>query len=151
MSMLQTALEVALQVHKGQVDKAGQEYILHPIRVMLQMNTEFLKTIAVLHDVLEDSSWTENDLINAGISKEAVEQIKILTRLKHESYSTYLQRIAGSHAAMRVKLADLKDNMDLNRLDTITTKDFERNIKYQDASEYLAKQLLLYALDEITL
>lgn len=105
---LDRAIIVATTAHQGQVDKVGQPYILHPMRVMLKVPS-FLRVPAVLHDVLEDTELTENDLHFVGSSNLRI--IKALTRNEGERYFDYVDRVAKDSDAVIVKLADLEDNM----------------------------------------
>lgn len=130
MSNLTKAISIATSAHESQVDKGGKPYIQHPLRVMKQMMSDAARIVAVLHDVIEDSDYSFDDLVAAGFSEEIVCAIKVLTRATGESYNSYLQRIKTNPIALAVKLADLQDNMDLTRLPTITEKDIERQKKY---------------------
>ena len=125
--------DLATSAHKNQVDKGGNSYIEHPLRVMKQMTTDVARIVAVLHDVIEDSDYGFDDLIAAGFSEEIVSAIVVLTKKKEVSYKNYLRAIKTNPIAIAVKLADLQDNMDLTRLPTITEKDTERQKKYSKA------------------
>jgi len=133
MSNLDKALSIAIQAHSGQKDKAGQPYILHPLRMMFQMGTEEEKITAVLHDVVEDSDWTVDDLRAAGFSEAVVTAVDALTHREDESYEAFIERLKPDRLAVTVKLADLTDNMDLRRLSGVTPKDLERLEKYYRA------------------
>ncbi len=133
MSDLSKAISIATSAHENQVDKGGQPYIEHPLRIMQQMTTDTTRIVAVLHDVIEDSDYSSDDLVAAGFSAEIVSAIEALTKQKGESYKKYLHRIKTNPIAITVKLADLQDNMDLTRLPTITEKDIERQKKYSKA------------------
>ncbi|KJH70281.1 HD domain-containing protein [Aliterella atlantica] len=137
MSDLTKAIRVATSAHENQVDKGGKPYIEHPLRVMKQMTTDTARIVAVLHDVIEDSDYSLDDLVAAGFSKEVVEAVEALTKQKGEPYKKYLRRIKTNPIAIAVKLADLQDNMDLTRLPTITEKDIERQEKYFKAVDIL--------------
>lgn len=128
--MLEKAMILAAKGHMGQMDKGGHPYILHPVRVMLQCKTIEEKTVAMLHDLLEDTDYTEQDLRKEGFSEEVIEAVVCLTKTEEEAYPDYIERICGNKLAARVKLADLTDNMDLNRLPGLTPKDFQRLEKY---------------------
>ena len=121
---------LAAKGHMGQVDKGGHPYILHPTRVMLSCKTVEEKTVAMLHDLLEDTAYTEDDLWEEGFSAEVIEAVVCLTKTEDEEYADYVERVCQNKLAARVKLADLKDNMDLNRLPGLTPKDFQRLEKY---------------------
>lgn len=134
MTMLEKAISIALKAHTGQKDKAGLDYILHPLRVMMKMKTEQQMITAVLHDVIEDSATTVADLENEGISHEIVKAVKCLTRdEKNETYDQRIEIISRNPLALAVKLADIEDNMDLRRLVGITPDDEMRLKKYNAA------------------
>lgn len=114
--MLNKALSIAYEAHEKQVDKAGAPYILHPMRVALHCKTEEEKVVALLHDVLEDSPMTLEDLKSEGFNEEILEALKCLTKIKGEDYRDFIQRIVLNPLATRVKIQDLKDNMDISRL-----------------------------------
>ncbi len=133
MSDLTKAISIATSAHKNQVDKGGKSYIEHPMRVMKQMTSDAARIVAVLHDVIEDSDYSFDDLVAAGFSEEIVSAIIVLTKKKEVSYKNYLRAIKTNPIAVAVKLADLRDNMDLTRLPTITEKDIERQKKYSKA------------------
>lgn len=116
MSEYDTALHIAEQAHEGQTDKSGKPYIKHPFRVAARFTHPTYKCVALLHDVLEDSSYTPDDLRVAGISDEVVEAVVALTHLKHEQRNDYYERIKKNSLALAVKLADIEDNTDPERL-----------------------------------
>jgi (p)ppGpp synthase/HD superfamily hydrolase len=140
MSNLDTALSIAIQAHAGQQDKAGQPYILHPLRLMFQMETEEEMITAVLHDVVEDSPWTLDDLRQAGFSQAVVTAVAAVSRQPDESYEAFIERLLPNPLAAKVKRADLADNMDVRRLRTMTAKDRERIEKYHRAWQVLAQR-----------
>ena len=131
--MLEKAIHLAVEAHSGQRDKAGDPYILHPLRMMLTLDTPAEKMVAVLHDVVEDTPWTLDGLRSQGFSEEIVEAVACLTKQDGESYEDFIERAAGHSIARRVKLADLEDNMDVRRLDTVTNEDQERFARYLKA------------------
>lgn len=135
--LLNKAINLAKKYHKGQVDKGGEPYVGHPLRVMEGVETLEEKVLAVLHDVLEDCDVSAEQLIEEGIPKELVEKLIILCKEKNEDYFHYINRIKNDKATINVKLSDLKDNMDLKRLKEITEKDIERLEKYKKAKEIL--------------
>lgn len=141
--MLDIAIRIAAQAHEGQFDKGGKAYILHPLRIMMRLNTTDveLQCIAVLHDVLEDSPVTEDDLRQAGISERVISALSLLTHLPEHSYQQYVERIATNPDAIRVKLGDLSDNSDLSRLKGVTQKDLDRLAKYSKAYKFLEERL----------
>lgn len=135
--LLNKAIKLAEKYHQGQVDKAGKPYIGHPLRVLEGVETLEEKVLAVLHDVLEDCDVSPEQLIKEGIPKELVEKLIILCKRNNEDYFHYINRIKNDKAAINVKLSDLRDNMDLNRLKQITEKDIDRLEKYKKAKEIL--------------
>lgn len=116
-SEMERAIKIALCTHEGQVDLAKRPYILHPLWVMSQMESETEKIVAVLHDVVEDNSnLTIKDLRKKEFSPVVVEAIYALTRQNDEKYGDYVQRIKKNPLARKVKLADLEHNLDMNRI-----------------------------------
>lgn len=136
-SMFDLALSITKKAHKGQYDKAGVDYIEHPLFVASQVDTQEEKAVALLHDVLEDSPYTAEELKLAGLPETVVTAVQILTKKKGQDYQLYLEFVKSNPIARRVKLADLKHNSDLSRLATITEKDRERLEKYKKAIDYL--------------
>ena len=136
--MIDIALAIARKAHAGQVDKAGVDYIQHPLYVASQVKTEQEKAIALLHDVLEDSDITAADLLAYGLSNEVVTAVQTLTKKKGQSYQDYLEKVKSNNLARVVKLADLKHNSDLSRLKTVSNTDYERVKKYKNAIRYLS-------------
>ncbi|MEO5376492.1 MAG: GTP pyrophosphokinase [Magnetococcus sp. DMHC-6] len=134
MSTLEQAIQTATLGHAGQMDKAGQPYILHPLRLMLQATTREEQIVAVLHDVVEDTNITLEDLQQAGFSPTILTAVACLTRHPNDSYDLYLERIKSNSLACKVKINDLEDNMNLRRLPaTLTERDCLRLQKYQKA------------------
>lgn len=109
--LLERAIQIALAAHSDQADKAGEPYILHPLRVMLSMQTADERVVAILHDVIEDSPITADYLLEAGFTPRKVDAIKALTRVGAESYDAFIERVATNSLAVNVKLADIADNM----------------------------------------
>lgn len=136
MTTLEKAIAIASNAHAGQVDKGGKPYILHPVRVMMAQQSIDAMIVGVLHDVVEDTTISLEELTKLGFSNEVVEAINCLTK-KGKNYDMYLQKVKQNSLAREVKLADLADNMDLSRLPTVTEKDLKRQQKYLKASEYL--------------
>lgn len=134
---LQFALELAIEKHKNQKDKSGKPYILHPLHVMETVKSDDAKIVAILHDIIEDTDVTEEDLLNAGLSKHIVDAIVMLTRTDDIDYMDYVKKVSSNPLAKEVKLADLQHNMDLRRISTLTEKDLDRTRKYQIAYHYL--------------
>jgi (p)ppGpp synthase/HD superfamily hydrolase len=135
---IERAIELAVKHHKGQVDKAGQPYILHPLRLMLTMFTESERIVAVLHDIVEDTLITLDDLRKEGFAETIISAIECVTKINGEDYDSFIERISHNPLATAVKLADLEDNMDLSRLSEITEKDLLRVAKYQRAVKRLS-------------
>jgi len=134
MSTLDRAIQIAAQAHAGQKDKAGEPYILHPLRVMLAVQGETERIVAALHDVVEDSEeWTFERLREEGFAEEILEALDYLTRREGETYQAFIARAGGHPLARKVKLADLEDNMDLRRLRQIGEKEAERLARYHAA------------------
>lgn len=138
--MLGRAIAIASSVHQNQKDKGGNAYILHPMRIMMRLRTsdEELMSIAILHDVVEDSQeWTIDRLRDEGFSARVLAALECLTHDNDVSYEDYIQKISTNRDATRVKLEDLSDNSQLTRLKGLTQNDFDRMIKYQKAFKYL--------------
>lgn len=131
------AKAIAIQAHEGQLDKAGKPYIEHPRTVADAVEGDTAKAVAWLHDVVEDSSMTFEDLKAEGITLEIINHVRLLTHDKSVPYLEYIAAIKGDPVACEVKLADSRHNSDLSRLNTITDKDRERLAKYQQALELL--------------
>ena len=130
---------LATEAHRGQVDRAGSPYILHPLRLMCRVNSDTERIIAVLHDVVEDTDYTLDDLRERGYSEEIVTAVDCLSRREDETYEQFIQRIKPNPLARRVKLADLMDNMDIRRAGLLQEKDLERLQRYQNAWFELTK------------
>ena len=142
MSTLQRAIEIATQAHKGQTDKAGKEYINHPLKVMAMGTTEAEKIVGVLHDVLEDTPITIEFLKKEGFSQEILDALPCITKISdNEDYDHFITRVLTNPLATKVKINDLIDNMDLTRLDKVTEKDLKRLQKYQRAYNRLVNQI----------
>ncbi len=133
MSTIEKALEIALKAHKGQKDKSGNDYILHPLRVMERGRTETEKICGLLHDVVEDSDWTFEDIKNEGFSEEVVMALKCLTKAENEDYDKFIDRVVENPVAIQVKINDLLDNMDITRLGELDEQDMKRLNKYLKA------------------
>jgi (p)ppGpp synthase/HD superfamily hydrolase len=132
MERLETiAKDIATKAHQGQKDKAGQPYITHPEFVASQVTSDEAKAVAWLHDVVEDTHITLEDLRNAGLPESVIEGVNALTKQGEEDYEGYLERVAANPLAKAVKIADLKHNMDTSRLTVITDKTRVRLEKYK--------------------
>jgi (p)ppGpp synthase/HD superfamily hydrolase len=140
MDLLEKAISIAVKAHENQKDKAGMPYILHPLYIMLKMETESEKIAAVLHDVIEDTGYSLDNLKKEGFSDEIITALDCLTRRNEEDYFQYIERAASDSIAKKVKIADLEHNMDLKRLDDITDEDISRIVKkYKPAWDRLKK------------
>ena len=130
--MLSAAIHIATNAHHGQFDKGGNPYILHPFAVMglLESTEEELQCMALLHDVVEDTNITYNELREAGMSDRVIEGVRILTKQRGQSYEEYKELVFSSRDAMIVKTADLTHNTDIRRLKGVSQKDIERMAKY---------------------
>ena len=137
MATLEEAIALAVQAHKGQKDRNNQPYILHPLRVMMRLETETERIVGVLHDVIEDTSITPDDLRKAGYSEEVLAALDCVTKREGEAYEDFVLRSATNPVARRVKLADLEDNMDVKRLSEVKEKDIERLNRYLKAWAHL--------------
>lgn len=134
------ALKLCYEAHKGQFDKSGIPYVFHPFHLAEQMDDENSVTVALLHDVAEDTDYTLEDLAGMGFGPEVISALKLLTHDPAEPYMDYVRRIAGDPLAKKVKLADLAHNSDLTRLDhEPTEKDLARAAKYAEAVKILTE------------
>lgn len=137
MSTLEQAIKTALRGHAGQKEKNGGPYILHPLRVMLGCDSEEKKIAAVLHDVVEDTELTLDQLAELGFAKEIITAVDALTRRNEESYDDFIKRAAFDPIARPVKLRDIEDNLNILRIDEPTDKDLGRLKRYRKAHAYL--------------
>ena len=136
---LQRAIEIALEAHKGALDKGGNPYILHPLRLMLQMDSEEEMIVAILHDVVEDSEkWSFDKLHKEGFSKKIINSLRSVTKEnENEDYEKFIDRSIRDKIGRKVKIADISDNLDISRLKEVTDKDILRINKYKKALEKL--------------
>ena len=138
MSTLERAIEIATEAHKGQLDKSGNDYIGHPLRVMEMGKTDEEKIVGVLHDVVEDTSWTFEALAAEGFSDEIIAALRCVTKTsENENYDAFIERIKKNPLATAVKINDLTDNMDIRRLPYLSDKDVKRLKKYLKAYKRL--------------
>lgn len=137
--IFEKALHIAQKAHNGQTDKAGKPYILHPIRVAQRCNTDTERIVALLHDVIEDTEITPNNLYSAGFTKTIVDAVLSVTRREYESYFKFIKRCSLNPIGRIVKIHDLEDNMDITRLESLTERDVKRLNKYLKAYKYLTK------------
>ena len=138
MSTIERAIQIATEAHKGQFDKAGREYIGHPIRVMEMGKTKDEKIVGVLHDVIEDTDWTFERLEAEGFSQEVINALRCVTKTsENENYDDFIDRVKKNPLAIAVKINDLTDNMDIRRLPYLSDKDVKRLKKYLKAYKRL--------------
>ena len=130
MNLLEGAIEIAVTAHKEQIDKAGKPYILHPLRLMLKMQSENEMIAAVLHDVVEDTDWTIEQLEVEGFNEEVIIALRLLTHDKKVPYKKYIEAIKTNKIALKVKLADLEDNLDIKRIAHPKFRDYARLAEY---------------------
>jgi (p)ppGpp synthase/HD superfamily hydrolase len=137
---LEDAIAIAALAHKGQRDKAGSSYVLHPLRMMMKMKSEKAMMVAVLHDVVEDSKeWTFEGLREKGFSEEVIAALDCVTNRPGEDYGDFIKRVQTNPIACEVKIADLEDNMNIQRINQITPRDLERLEKYHKYWSLLTK------------
>lgn len=138
--LLSKAINLAMQAHAGQVDKAGMPYIGHVMRVMQAGKTIDEKIVGVLHDVVEDTTWTFDALLAEGFPVHIVDALRCVTKLSDdEPYEAFINRVKNNPLAVAVKINDLTDNMDIRRLQTLTDADVQRLRKYLKAYQSLVK------------
>ena len=139
--MLVLAIDIAENAHAGQVDKANAPYISHPLRVKSIFSDETEQICAVLHDVIEDTDVTLDILRDKGFSDEVITVLECLTKRGGESYDDFITRVLKNEIACRVKLADLFDNMNLERISNPSEKDRDRIKKYEKAVSRISEAL----------
>jgi (p)ppGpp synthase/HD superfamily hydrolase len=135
--LLDKAVAIAVEAHRGQKDRYGAAYILHPLRLMARLNTPLEKMIGVLHDVVEDTDWTFDSLRREGFPETVLEALQCMTKKNGEAYEDFVRRSASLPLAKKVKLADLEDNMDIRRMPEVTEQDLPRLQKYLKAWRFL--------------
>ena len=131
--LIELALHRALKAYGGKVDKAGKPYILHPLRLAARLDDQISQSVALLHDVIEDSDTTEDYLREDGFPESVISAVVALTRRKGESYEAFIDRVRVHPLARKIKLLDIEDNMNLLRLNAVTEKDLQRIAKYHRA------------------
>lgn len=131
--MTKKAMKLCFEAHKDQVDKSGMPYVFHPFHLAEQMHDEKTTIVALLHDVIEDTDCTFEDLRSAGFDNEIIEALKLMTHDDSVPYMEYVAAIKSNPIATAVKLADLKHNADLSRLDVVDEKAIKRKEKYDKA------------------
>ena len=127
------ALKLCFEAHKEQVDKSGMPYVFHPFHLAEQMNTEETTIVALLHDLVEDTDYTIEDLVDMGFDKSITDAIALMTHADNVAYMDYVRAIKDNPIAKTVKLADLKHNSDLTRLEIVDEKALSRREKYLKA------------------
>ena len=158
---LEKAIKIAVEAHTGQVDKGGNPYILHPLRVMLSLNSEEERIVGVLHDVVEDcEGWTWERMGEEGCSDEIIEALKSVSKTPEEEkqfkkmddpnekldhYLEFIQRAKFNKIGRNIKAADNKDNLDISRIDDITESDIDRLNRYKAALKLLGAQIHAYS------
>ncbi|MBO5469408.1 MAG: GTP pyrophosphokinase [Lachnospiraceae bacterium] len=142
--MLEKAIEIAVEAHRGQIDKAGREYILHPMRVMLRGRNDTEMIVGILHDVVEDTPVTLDMLRLEGFSEEVLAAIDCITKHKGESYGTFIDRVLANPLATQIKLYDMEDNLNRDRIPYPTPKDEARFQKYEKYHKVILQKLTEY-------
>ena len=153
---LEKTIKIAVEAHTGQVDKGGNPYILHPLRVMLSLDTEEERIVGVLHDVVEDcEGWSWERLREQGCSDEIIEALQSVSKTpeeekqfkemddpdeKMEHYLQFIQRAKANKTGRNVKVADIEDNLDLKRMKQITLHDIHRLRRYSAALDLIGVQ-----------
>ena len=135
--LFERAIMIATKAHAGQKDKAGAPYLLHVLRVMMTVEKMDEKIVALLHDVVEDSEVSIEELANERFPKKILKAVELLTKTEKKTYEDYIQEIKNNDLARVVKLADLKDNMNISRLKALTENDKLRIKKYRAAYKIL--------------
>jgi (p)ppGpp synthase/HD superfamily hydrolase len=136
--LLAKAVQIAVEAHAEQKDRYGAPYVLHPLRVMGRLKSEQEQIVGILHDVVEDTDWTFDDLRQEGFPEEILAALDCVTKREGEPYEDLVTRSGSNPLGRVVKLADLEDNMDIRRLPELTAGDFERLKKYHKAWKRLA-------------
>ncbi|MBQ8085572.1 MAG: GTP pyrophosphokinase [Lachnospiraceae bacterium] len=147
--MLEKAIEIAVEAHRGQIDKAGKIYILHPIRVMLRGRNEVEQIVGILHDVVEDTPVTLDMLRLEGFSEEVLDAISCITKNEDEEYADFIDRVITNPLATQVKLYDLEDNMNRDRIPFPTERDEQRFRKYEKYHKIVASKVTEYRLKRL--
>ncbi len=138
---LEKAIQIAVTAHSGAKDKGGKPYILHPINVMMRVEKEDEKIVAILHDVVEDTDWTFDALREEGFSEIIIEALKSVTKHnENEDYEEFVKRSLNNEIGRKVKIADLKENLDISRIGDLNEKDILRINKYKKALKVLNHQ-----------
>jgi hypothetical protein len=141
LSTLEHAIALAAKAHEGQKDKAGEPYILHPLRMMLKLNTVEERIAAVLHDIVEDCGWSFDRIRAEGFSERVIGAVEAVTKRPGEDYDDFVMRTAAHPIGRSVKLADLEDNSDPSRIKNPTQRDVDRIEKYRRAIALLRQRI----------
>ncbi len=137
---LERAIQIAVEAHAGVKDRGGNAYILHPISVMMRCETDEEKIVAILHDVVEDTDWTFEALREEGFSETIIKALRTVTKhSEDEDYDEFIQRSLKNEIGRKVKIADLRENLDVTRIGELTEKDIERINKYKRALKTLTE------------
>lgn len=137
--MTKKALKLSFEAHKEQTDKSGMPYVYHPFHLAEQMESEETVIVALLHDVVEDTNYTLDDIAKMGFSKTVTDALNLMIHRDEVPYMDYVAKLKDNHVARAVKLADLRHNSDLSRLDIVDEKALERTQKYKKAIELLSE------------
>lgn len=135
--MTKKALKLCFEAHKNQLDKSGMPYVFHPFHLAEQMKDEATTAVALLHDVIEDTDYTLDDLRKLGFTEDVVSAVGLMTHAEGVPYMEYVAEIKKNPIAKAVKLADLRHNSDTSRLDVVTERDIAREAKYAEAIKLL--------------
>ena len=138
MANLARAIEIASTAHRDQTRKNGDPYVLHPLRLMFQVEGDLPRMAAVLHDVVEDTDWTLEDLKSEGFPEELIEALDLLTHRDGVPYEEFVMQLATNEIARQVKLADLRDNINLLEIPELSDRGLERARKYHRFERYLS-------------
>ncbi len=133
--LISEALKIAKKAHTGQVDKGGNDYLLHPITVALHCDNEKEKIVALLHDVIEDSDTSLEEL--SMFDQEIVDAVIAITRNEGQKREEYIEQVSSNEIARKVKIQDLINNMDLSRIKNVTQRDLDRIERYKRELKYL--------------
>ena len=137
---LERAIQIAVEAHAGVKDRGGKAYILHPLSVMMRVESDAEKIVAVLHDVIEDTDWTFDDLNEEGFSQEIIDALESVTKTSdEEDYNQFVLRAQKNEIGRKVKIADIKENLDVTRLGHLTEKDTSRINKYKNVIRLLTE------------
>ncbi|MBO4938694.1 MAG: GTP pyrophosphokinase [Oscillospiraceae bacterium] len=131
------AMKLSFEAHKDQLDKSGMPYVYHPFHLAEQMHDEYTTAVALLHDVVEDTDWTLEDLEKMGFPAEVIEAVGLMTHARGVPYMVYVSAIRDNPIARAVKLADLRHNSDLSRLNIVDERALARAAKYAEAIRIL--------------